>query len=137
MVNDVWVNGSQWFIKGWRRRNSDHTPISLFLREFNWGHKPFRAFNVWLKKRDLIKMLQDESNMLIRNQGMDWFGILKSLKSKIKIWSTKIFEEMSREITELELKLSVMDKLKVDSGEKKIIFDRLREKYKIRGDMIR
>ncbi|KAK1365257.1 hypothetical protein POM88_040818 [Heracleum sosnowskyi] len=58
-TNSVWPNLADWTLKVLPRKNSDHRGILLRARQQNWGPKPFRVFNVWLRNPSLKKELEN------------------------------------------------------------------------------
>lgn len=71
-----WGNISQWAIK---RDVSDHCPVVLRYDDLNWGPKPFKFKNFWLKHLEfgeLVKNCWAESNT------HRWMGFVMSQKLK-------------------------------------------------------
>lgn len=64
LVNELWCSSHSWKVIGGHRRNSDHTPVTLFSENINYGPKPFRSFDDWLKMKavqDAIDKVVEES----------------------------------------------------------------------------
>ncbi|GKV00720.1 hypothetical protein SLEP1_g13361 [Rubroshorea leprosula] len=88
----------QW---GLRRTVSDHCPILLKFQQVDWGPKPFRFFDAWLKMegcRELIKEVWSKAEI----EG--WAGY--RLKEKMKL-TKKALRKWSRDSTlDIESKIS-------------------------------
>ncbi|XP_017245327.1 uncharacterized protein LOC108216978 [Daucus carota subsp. sativus] len=59
LVNWEMYSKGDWKVKVLGRLNSDHRAILLYLFEDNWGAKPFKVFNCWLKDKELLLRIKD------------------------------------------------------------------------------
>ncbi|KAL8481255.1 hypothetical protein ACS0TY_027688 [Phlomoides rotata] len=90
LVNDEWRN--MWpkqVLKGGRRTISDHRPIYLEEAKKDWGLKPFKLFNGWLKKKSFVDLVESKWNEY-DFRGWTAFRLkekLKALKTNIRQWS--------------------------------------------------
>lgn len=50
----------KWFSGGLGRKSSDHIEFLLKANSINWGPKPFRVFNLWLRNEDFLKLVKAE-----------------------------------------------------------------------------
>lgn len=96
-------------LKGWHRCSSDHKPISLQICETEWGPKPFKAFNVWLREDSLRKLIEE-----LPASERNVFSLLRSYKGAIKRWSSEFNQGMIRDIAQLEEKIRKTGTIKVD-----------------------
>ncbi|XP_021986210.1 uncharacterized protein LOC110882519 [Helianthus annuus] len=93
----------------------DHTQLLLSLSSLNFGHKPFRLFNSWLKKDgfdDVVRLaaanfsFEGEPDMLLNKK-------LAFIRSNIKSWTVEMIkkegEEERRVRDELEILEEVME----------------------------
>lgn len=137
LVNDVWLAGRQWRIQKWSRRNSDHCPISLFVQTQDWGPKPFRGFNIWLQDEELKHLMHSEIANLCMKNNMDWFGILRGVKSLLKAWSRDRFDELNSSIVVLENNMKRLDEGLGSKLELDLVRSQLLEKYSLRNAMLK
>jgi len=89
LVSDAWLSkwpdSSQLNLE---RNYSDHCPILLNSKCFDWGPKPFRVFDAWLSNKDYTKVVRD---CWSENQPLGWGGY--ALKCKLQnLKHTKILE---------------------------------------------
>jgi hypothetical protein len=85
----LWGNPKVWVLD---RDVSDHCPIILRYDEADWGPKPFRFNNFWLKNKhfkDLVPKAWDDQHFT------GWMGFilrdrLKDLKGVIKRWNDEV-----------------------------------------------
>ncbi|KAK1383696.1 hypothetical protein POM88_021431 [Heracleum sosnowskyi] len=57
LVNFRWMGQIDWIVEASPRRNYDHKVLVLKQSNNDWGPKPFKFFNVWLKDESLNKAL--------------------------------------------------------------------------------
>jgi hypothetical protein len=78
---------------------ADHCPLVLRYSSDDWGPKPFRFNNYWLRSndfKDVVRLAWDSCIV----EG--WMGFvlkekLKSIKGAIKVWNAEKFGEVGRE----------------------------------------
>jgi hypothetical protein len=98
--NDVWGGASLWALS---RDVSDHCPIILRHASSDWGPKPFRFNNYWLKNKD-FKVIVDRTWREQNNKG--WMAHvfrekLKAVKEALKRWNVETYGAMDRRIPSL------------------------------------
>lgn len=126
IVNKKWLATSSWRVDGWNRRNSDHIPISLSCDKSNWGPKPFKVFNEWLK----LSEVQDIMYRAVTDKKQNsWFGLLKELKLSLKQWSRDSSNNTESCIVELENKMKDLDNSQAPFEEKTKVFEQLQHAY--------
>lgn len=83
---------------------SDHYLIVLRYANLNWGRKPFRYKNFWLKNEEFVEVVKGSW------AGFDvigWWGFvieqkLKMLKTVLKSWNAQVFGDMDSKIKVLK-----------------------------------
>lgn len=85
------------------RGESDHCPILLRNKVVNYGPKPFRFFDVWLKEADFIDIVKRAWTKDINSTTPDriFRDRLKSVKEDLKIWSRVKFGKIDKDIDRL------------------------------------
>jgi hypothetical protein len=73
---EKWGAVSLW---GLKRDVSDHCPLIVKYEGYDWGPKPFRFNNHWLKNKEFSKVVEAEWNSY---QVKGWMGYV--LKEKFK-----------------------------------------------------
>ncbi|WOH14847.1 hypothetical protein DCAR_0934373 [Daucus carota subsp. sativus] len=136
-VNDLWLIGRNWLAKKWNRRSSDHCPISIFQQPQDWGPKPFRGFNVWLKNANLKQLMFNEISALRAKGELNWFGILRGVKAKAKEWSSSSFNELNSNIMKLENIIKRIDEGEVPRNDFEDTRSQLMQQYRIRTEILR
>ena len=71
------------------RNFSDHCPILLSSKHVDWGPKPFRILDCWIKDKSFRKTVQE---CWSSTQQRGWGGFvlkekIKRLKERLKIWN--------------------------------------------------
>ncbi|XP_021995690.1 uncharacterized protein LOC110892858 [Helianthus annuus] len=95
--------------------HSDHRPLLLSLSALNYGHKPFRLFNSWLKKDGFDEVVRLAAASFSFEGDPDLFLNKKFafIRSKIKSWRDEMVkkegEEEKRVREELERLEEVME----------------------------
>ncbi|TYG94404.1 hypothetical protein ES288_A11G186400v1 [Gossypium darwinii] len=87
-----------WLIKikdlqhvGLKRSVSDHIPILLADAEFDWGPRPFKFINGWLKKEGCVGLIEKEWNNMDCLNGQV-ARKLRKLKGVLSKWNGNICE---------------------------------------------
>lgn len=101
-----WANKGDWKLIATARKNSDHRGILLFDNTQNWGAKPLRVFNVWLKEKSL---LEKPFSKVTENN---------SQREKCKEFSPVISEEDNTFLTRIILEHEMENALRQSSSEK-------------------
>ncbi|KAL8503272.1 hypothetical protein ACS0TY_022131 [Phlomoides rotata] len=112
LVNDAWRN--MWprqILRGGRRTISDHRPIFLEEEQKDWGPKPFKMFNWWIKKKSFVDLVETKwSEYDFRGWTAYRFKEkLKALKFDIKQWSKNQTGDKEAEITLLTEEIQKLD----------------------------
>ncbi|KAJ9558860.1 LOW QUALITY PROTEIN: hypothetical protein OSB04_013474 [Centaurea solstitialis] len=89
-------------VRGLDRKGSDHLPLFLSEDLKDFGPKPFKFFNVWLKEESLERVVKEAWNNEIRSSDPDRIlrDKLKQVKVKIKSWSIAHFGLLDEKIVE-------------------------------------
>lgn len=108
---DHWLNASATVLA---RIHSDHCPILLDSKGFDFGPVPFRFFNSWLHDPDLANVVSNCWNLgagpAIVHSKMEMLSRkLKSLKSRIKTWRVTHVEENKKQMDLLKKSLDELD----------------------------
>ncbi|KAK1366051.1 hypothetical protein POM88_041612 [Heracleum sosnowskyi] len=112
-TNSVWPNLADWTLKVLPRKNSDQRGILLRARQQNWGSKPFRVFNVWLRNPSLKKKLENYFSEPASLPNLHIQQKLRNGKHVIKTWNLSMNGNIFHRISELEEKVA---KLEEDNG---------------------
>ncbi|CAJ2649304.1 unnamed protein product, partial [Trifolium pratense] len=95
---------------------SDHCPIILRYSNFDWGPKPFRFNNHWLKNKGFREVLKEgwSSTLVVGWKGVVVKEKLKALKEVLKRWNREVYEgfeekilALTKEVERLDLKREV------------------------------
>ncbi|XP_006606862.1 uncharacterized protein [Glycine max] len=103
-----WPDSSQQVL---HRDYSDHCPILLKTDMVDWGPKPFRVMDCWLKNKQYQALVKD---VWCGDQQPGWGSIvlknkLKNLKSNIKKWSIEFGDITRHKIQHLKQQLHQID----------------------------
>lgn len=107
----IWNISGQWI---WKRDISDHCPIWMKCKNYDWGPKPFRFNNCWLKHINFAKTKWQKCAI----NGIGDFILsenLKSLKSSLRIWNKEMFGWIDLKVDGCVEDLNALDKLLVDN----------------------
>lgn len=126
VVNDLRLNRFDWKVLASQRRNSDHCPLTLLSEFTEWGPKPFKAFDDWLKVEEVKGLL---NNIVVANEIKSWPGTMKEIKSGLKTWRQEKGEVKETEIKYLENMLKKMDDEDGNCLEKTKVFEQLQTAY--------
>ncbi|KAK1380090.1 hypothetical protein POM88_026834 [Heracleum sosnowskyi] len=110
-ANFTWI--ADWTLKVLPRKNSNHRGILLRARHQNWGPKPFRVFNVWLRNPSLNKEIEDYFSESASLPNLHLQQKLRNVKHVIKTWNLSMNGNIFHRISELENKVA---KLEEDNG---------------------
>ncbi|GJZ84480.1 putative RNA-directed DNA polymerase [Tanacetum coccineum] len=86
------------------RKLSDHCPIVLKDVDLDFGPKPFRAFDIWLKETDIGNEVEEAWKMEVRSRRPDcrFRNKLKNVKVVLKKWSKERFGAVNEKIEMLK-----------------------------------
>jgi len=62
---DEWLIGHIW---GLHRDVLDHSPIIIRYEEFDWGPKPFKFNNLWIKNKDFQEVVMGVFTLIFDKQ---------------------------------------------------------------------
>ncbi|KHN30788.1 hypothetical protein glysoja_039726, partial [Glycine soja] len=96
-----WSASSQYTLK---RNFSDHCPVMLKSQSIDWGPKPFRILDCWLKDQSFKKLVQQTWS---HNNQRGWVGYvlkqkIKALKVSIKEWKKTHFGDTLSKYKKIE-----------------------------------
>jgi hypothetical protein len=96
----VWGQSSLWVLP---RSVSDHCPLILRCGSVDWGPRPFRFNNHWLKNDDFQTLIEGAWR---ESEVVGWMGYilkekLKGLKAKIKVWNKEVYGGVDLKISQL------------------------------------
>ncbi|GJV29955.1 RNA-directed DNA polymerase, eukaryota [Tanacetum coccineum] len=82
------------------RKLSDHCPIILLDKGLDFGPKPFRFFDAWLKDAEMIDVVKEAWGALVSTITPDcvFRDKLKNVKHALKEWSKKKYGGLEQEI---------------------------------------
>ena len=112
VVTDGWV--SKWPDSSqfnFEKNYSDHCAIIMKSKSIDWGPKPFKVFDGWLKNKDYQKVVRD---CWAHNQPLGWGGFalkckLKTLKQWLKIWSKDNAGDLCNKVKQLQQNLNDLE----------------------------
>jgi hypothetical protein len=90
---------------------SDHCPIILRYSNFDWGPKPFRFNNHWLKHKGFLEVVLKGWSSSI---GTGWLGVrvkekLKTLKGVLKVWNKEVYGGLEGKVVALTKEIELLD----------------------------
>ncbi|KAL5182601.1 Calmodulin-binding transcription activator 5 [Glycine soja] len=105
---DLWPDSSQFNLE---RNFSDHCPILLQSKIIDWGPKPFKVFDGWLKIKEFQQVVKD---CWLGYQPLGWGDFvlktkLKNLKQRLKRWSKENSADINIQIKKLQQSLNEME----------------------------
>ncbi|GKV27047.1 hypothetical protein SLEP1_g36255 [Rubroshorea leprosula] len=103
-----WGDVKQW---GLERSVSDHCPILLKNERVDWGPKPFKFFDAWLKQPKCMEVIRKAWNS-IAPKGWKGFRLkekLKRAKNALKEWSGNYMADIDCKIKEAERVIAAVD----------------------------
>ncbi len=101
---EVWPNSQQFVFN---RSISDHCAVILKEVSVDWGPKPFRFLNVWLKDSRFKEFVSSSwSAYKITGGGIFVFKEkLKKLKADLKVWDREVFGDVNQASKEIQKKV--------------------------------
>jgi len=134
-VSDEWIPKWTGFTQFILNRNfSDHCPILLRAKYVDWGPKPFRVMDCWLKDKAFQNLVKETwSNTQLRR----WGGYslkekIKTLKRKIQQWNKKQFGDTFKKVQQIE---STLNKLEVGGNDRQLSSQELTLRKKLQEDL--
>lgn len=116
LINADWGKIGNWKLQALPRKNLDHRPILLFQHNVDWGPKPFRVFNIWLKEESLIKKLREEA-FNNNSSSANIQTLLRRCKEVIEKWNKGSNGNIFRRIKEVVTKLVELEENCKDMNE--------------------
>lgn len=134
LVNVTCLQVWEWKVQALNRMNSDHKPLLLCQNPLNWGPKPFKVFDWWLRDEKLVQNLIAQ---LENSDSTNVFSKLKGIKDFLKTWSRDAKSTLDKEIEQLELKQAKADAEETEEGVKLSIQKDLEQLYENRCSNLR
>ncbi|KAL8544625.1 hypothetical protein ACS0TY_005015 [Phlomoides rotata] len=114
LVNSEWIaRWSNQALKGLSRTLSDHCPIYIASARKNWGPRPFRFINVWVKHPKFKDFFESKWSSY-QVHGWTAFRLkekLKCLRNDLKVWNKEVFGEIDKNITDRQREIEVWDRI--------------------------
>jgi len=134
-VSHEWISlwpGSTYFILD--RNFSDHCPILFKASNVDWGPKPFRVLDCWLKEKSFEDLVKGTwRNTVVRG----WGGYslkekIKRLKVRMKQLNTQQFGDTANRVQQLE---SALNTLETSSNDRQLTSSELEARKKMQEDL--
>lgn len=109
LVSADWLELGEWQIKTLGRKKSDHKPLLLYIESIDWGLKPFKVFNCWLKEASLKSLLGSFLDLNPNALRLDAQSLIRRYKSLIKEWSRDPNHNVDTRLKRLEVQQGVLD----------------------------
>ena len=108
-----WPGSTQYILD---RNFSDHYPILLRAKIVDWGPKPFRVLDCWLKDKTFQNIVIGSWSS---TQLMGWGGYslkqkLKKLKERMKRWNKEQFGDTAKKVQQLHNELNNLEAASLD-----------------------
>ncbi|KAL8540253.1 hypothetical protein ACS0TY_001731 [Phlomoides rotata] len=106
LVNSEWI--ARWTnqtLKGHSRTLSDHCPIYMASERKNWGPRPFRFINAWVKHPNFKEFLN------LNGAATKLKEKLKLLRNDLKVWNKEVFGEIDKNITDKQREIDLWDRI--------------------------
>lgn len=100
------------------REFSDHCPLLLRNSGHDWGPKPFRVLNCWLKDHRFKPFVEKtwEENVVHGRGDYMMKEKLKALKAKIRIWNKEVFGDVNKQGQVIVEEMARLDKKNEEHG---------------------
>ncbi|KAL8483361.1 hypothetical protein ACS0TY_026168 [Phlomoides rotata] len=112
LVNSDWiVRWPRQVLKGLKRTISDHCPIYLEGSYKDWGPRPFRIVNAWVKHPQFKEFCASKWNSY-QVDGWATFRLkekLKLLRGDLKVWNREVFGMIEHNIDEKQKEVEKWD----------------------------
>ncbi|KAJ9539578.1 hypothetical protein OSB04_026084 [Centaurea solstitialis] len=105
----IWRNlGARAIERNW----SDHTPILLDNSNVDFGPRPFKFFNAWLKEDSIDGVVRTAWAIGVNARKPDRILVekLKNVKTALKEWNKKVFGKLDSEISSFKEKMLRLEK---------------------------
>ncbi|XP_058733128.1 uncharacterized protein LOC131604722 [Vicia villosa] len=112
---------SESFVEDWKvvgqhigeRDVSDHAPIWLKENRKDWGPKPFKFNNLWIKHDDFGSFVEEEWRKIVVKGRRDYCLVekLKTLKSRISWWNKTVYGWIDLKIDKDVKEMNFLDNL--------------------------
>ena len=133
MLSINWNETGSWALRAYNRKNSDHRPILLSSRKFNWGPRPFKFFNHWLKNEELVHQLGEvwkaHPNASLNHR-------FKEIRLQAKRWNLTTNGNVDAKIAKLELDQEKADSEDAPRDIKQKIKEDLDKAYEEKSSML-
>jgi len=130
---ELWPNSQQFVLN---RSISDHCAVILKEVLVDWGPKPFRFLDVWMKDSSFKEFVSSSwSAYKVTGGGIFVFKEkLKKLKADLKVWNREVFGDVNQASKEIQKRLDELDSRNDEDGlmeserdERKSLFAKLTE----------
>lgn len=135
LINQTGASNTNWKLRALGRKQSDHLCLLLYRsKPIDWGPKPCRLFNTWLRILEVSSIIQDtldrSSHLSIGVQDK-----LKLVRHNIQRWNINSRENMDSEIERLEKHLIHQDP-NISPSQRRDIEKSLRAAYLLRESIL-
>ena len=136
IINSKLNSICRWITKGTPRKNSDHIGFVLYQESINWGPKPFRVFNIWMRDNFLQECIKSRMED-IKHHRLNFQCIIKEIKDVLKKWNAEFNGNIFIKIKETEEELAREEVKRNDSMEINALKQKLEDLQLVRDSMIR
>lgn len=137
LLSIVWYSVGHWEASALGRKGSDHKPLLLMASSCDWGPKPFKVFNCWLKDETLKSIQESHLNCDPITSGLDAQSIIRKFKSLIKSWSLDPKNSIDSRIKSIEKNLDALDAAQNSNKEAAVVKEELDRLYELKGSILR
>lgn len=97
-----------------QRFSSDHRSLLVTIEEVNWGPRPIKFLNVWLKHPDFLTSVRRfwESYPTHASANFSLWSKLKSLRLDLKTWNIEVFGNAEEKVRLLVSEINAIDLLR-------------------------
>lgn len=137
LVNHAWVQwNTDWWLEGIGRKSSDHVALILKSTTLNWGPRPFKVFNSWLKDINFQSEISSKWKELSVSS-VDWHAKIRALRLFIKDWNINTNGNCLEKVSKLEMTLEAVDKGVLPQKDRRHIELMLQTAYKEREEFFK
>ena len=116
------------------RNFSDHCPVLLNSKNVDWGPKPFKILDCWLKDKSLGNIVNE---CWTQTQQRGWGGFMlkekiKRLKQRLKLWNKEQFGDTFKKVQDIEAKLN---KLEDDTTDRQLTSQEITNRKRLQEDL--
>lgn len=126
LVNDLWLKLNNWKAMSAHKRKSYHIPLTMSGEATDWGPKPFKAFDDWQQSTEVQNIVQQICSQKVNSS---WFGIMKEITGKLKIWDKNRKFDARKAIVQLKIEMQKLDVSSSDQEAKNRAHELLQKAY--------